>query len=37
LEEGHRRLVENTLASLDWPVTEVMFPGELVFCIHCGA
>jgi 16S rRNA (guanine(1405)-N(7))-methyltransferase len=37
LEEGHRRLVENTLAGLDWPVIEVMFPGELVFCIHCGA
>jgi 16S rRNA (guanine(1405)-N(7))-methyltransferase len=37
LEEGHRRLVENTLAGLDRPVIEVMFPGELVFCIHCGA
>jgi len=37
LEEGHRRLVENTLAGLDWPVTEVMLAGELVFCIQCGA
>ena len=36
LEEGHRRLVENTLAGLDWPMTEVDFEGEMVFCIHKG-
>ena len=36
LEEGHRRLVKNTLAGLDWPVTEVDFEGEMVFCIHKG-
>ncbi len=33
LLEGHRRLVYNNLQGLDWPVTEVMFEGEIVFCI----
>ncbi len=35
LLEGHRRLVYNTLKGLDWPVTEVVFDGEIVFCIKC--
>ena len=34
LIEGHRKLVQNTLNGLDWPVTEVEFPGEIVFCIR---
>jgi hypothetical protein len=33
LIEGHRRLVYNNISGLDWEVTEVEFPGELVFCI----
>ncbi len=33
LLEGHRRLVYNNLQGLDWPVTEIVFDGEIVFCI----
>jgi len=33
LVEGHRRLVYNNLPGLDWPVAEVVFDGEIVFCI----
>lgn len=37
LEEGHRRLVYNTLAGLEWEVVEVHYEGEIVFCVKCGA
>ncbi len=33
LLEGHRRLVYNNLQGLDWPVTEIVFEGEIVFCV----
>jgi 16S rRNA (guanine(1405)-N(7))-methyltransferase len=33
LVEGQRRLVHQTIAGLDWPVTEIAFQNELVFCI----
>jgi len=36
LLEGHRRLVYNTLDGLNWPVTELEFEGEIVFCIETG-
>jgi len=32
--EQHRSLVMDTLIGLDWSVTEVLFPGEIVFCIR---
>lgn len=32
--DQHRSLVTETLAGLDWHVTEILFPGELVFCIR---
>jgi 16S rRNA (guanine(1405)-N(7))-methyltransferase len=35
LLEGHRRLVYNSLLGLPWPVTEVIFQGEIVFCMRC--
>lgn len=34
LAERMRALVHSTLAGLPWPVTEVAFPGEIVFCIR---
>ena len=34
LLEGHRRLVYNNLQGLDWPVTEIAFAWEIVFCIR---
>lgn len=34
LLEGHRRLVYNNLQDLPWPVTEIAFEKEIVFCIQ---
>lgn len=34
LVEKHRRLVAAALEGLNWPVTEVIFPTEIVFCIE---
>jgi 16S rRNA (guanine(1405)-N(7))-methyltransferase len=36
LIEGHRQLVYNNLKGLPWPVTELLFENELVFCIDKG-
>lgn len=36
LIDGQRRLVYQTIAGLDWPVTEILFQNELVFCIDKG-
>ena len=37
LATGHRKLVYETLAGLDWPVNEQLVGNELIFCIHKGA
>jgi 16S rRNA (guanine(1405)-N(7))-methyltransferase len=37
LAVGHRKLVSETLAGLDWPMTEQFVGNELIFCIHKGA
>ena len=34
LLEGHRRLVYNNLQGLPWPVTEISFEKEIIFCIQ---
>lgn len=34
LVERQRSLVQTTLADLDWPVTEITYDNELVFCIQ---
>ena len=34
LAEQMRQLVYTALQGLDWPVCEVIFPGEIVFCIR---
>lgn len=33
LKEGHRKMLYNLLAGKTWPVTEIEFANELVFCI----
>lgn len=33
LLDKHRRLVETTLAGLDWPVTELLLENEIIFCL----
>jgi 16S rRNA (guanine(1405)-N(7))-methyltransferase len=35
--EQHRRLVEETVAGLNWKVTEIPFSNEIVFCIEKNA
>lgn len=37
LATGHRKLVAETLAGLEWPVEEQLVGNELIFCIHKGA
>jgi len=37
LVEKHRTLVHDTLAGMSWPVQEVLFEDEMVFCIEKGA
>ncbi len=34
LSDRMRSLVYTSIDGLDWPVTELAFPGEIVFCIH---
>jgi 16S rRNA (guanine(1405)-N(7))-methyltransferase len=36
LIDGHRQLVYHNLQGLPWPVTELLFENELVFCIDKG-
>ncbi len=36
LEEKHRSLVLNTIAGLPWKVTELVFPGEIVYILDKG-
>jgi 16S rRNA (guanine(1405)-N(7))-methyltransferase len=37
LATGHRKLVSETLAGLDWPMQEQLVGNEMIFCIHKGA
>lgn len=34
--DQHRKLVYDTLSGLDWPVSEILFENEIVFCIQKG-
>jgi 16S rRNA (guanine(1405)-N(7))-methyltransferase len=34
LANRQRKLVKETLAGFDWPVTEIMVGNELIFCIR---
>ena len=36
LASGHRKLVQDTLAGLEWPMQETLVGNELIFCIHKG-
>jgi 16S rRNA (guanine(1405)-N(7))-methyltransferase len=36
LIEKHRKLVANIFADVDWPMTEIIFSNEIVFCIQKG-